>query len=220
MPEAPDVDEEDLSYADRIAMNADSIKAAWKATLEDMEAMADQRREEGWTVGAFMALDTAPTNPDAGKRDNFGLEFVLANNDGEEFEELYEGKSFPQYEVYRAQDTGRAYLVVEYIDPETQTAIFVASEYELRHAPGMVKAARREDEMYTFVQLIDKSVIGAFEHDSVEKFVPNVDRIEDYAMEPSDPAEAAKKLDDADPAELEAEGDLVDPDDIDRSVDE
>lgn len=219
MPDAPDVDEEDFSYADRIAANADAIKAAWKATLEDMEAMADQRRDEGWEVGAFMALDTAPTNPDAGKRDNFGLEFVLANNDGEEFEELFEGKTFPQYEVYRGSDTGRAYVVVEYIDPETRTAIFIAGEYELRHAPGMVKAARREGEMYTFVQLIDRSVVGAFEHDGVEKFVPEIDRIEDYAREPTDPAETAKKLSDVEPEELEAEGDLVDPDDVDRGDD-
>jgi len=199
MPEAPDIDEEDYTHADRIAANADAIRQAWEATLEDMQAMAEARREEGWDVVTCMAADTAPTNPDAGDRDDFGLVFVLPNNMAEEFEAAYGGKEFPQYEVYRASDEGRAYLVVEYIDPETETAIFVASQYELRFAPGMVKAARREETMYTYAQLIDGTRVGAFEHDSVEKFVPDVERIEDYRMETPDPQAVAEKLDDVDP---------------------
>jgi hypothetical protein len=211
MPDAPDADAEDVSYADRIAANADAIKEAWKATLADMKAMAEERREDGWSVTTCAALDTAPTNPDAGERDNFGLEFVLANNEAEAFEAAYEGKDFPQYEVYRASDTGRAYVLVEYVDPESETIIFIAGEYELRHAPGMVKAARREDEMYTFVRLIDHTVVGAFEHDSVEKFVPEIDRIEEYKAQARDPEAVAQKLDDVDPADVD--GDLVDADD-------
>jgi len=213
MPEAPDVDENEFSYADRIAANADAIREAWEATLEDMEAMADARREEGWEVVTCMAMDTAPTNPDAGDRDDFGLVFVLPDNMAEDFEAAYEGKAFPKYEVYRAADEGNAYVVVEYIDPETQTVIFVAGQYELRHAPGMVKAARREETMYTYAQLLDKTRVGAFEHDSVDKFVPEIDRIEDYRMETPDPQEVAKKLHDADPEEL-ADAEVEDVDDV------
>ncbi|WP_323674309.1 hypothetical protein [Halorubellus sp. PRR65] len=203
MPEAPDIDEEDFTQADRIASNADAIREAWEATLEDMEAMAAARREDGWEAVSCMAVDTAPTNPDAGDRDDFGLVFVLPNNMAEDFEDAYEGKAFPKYEVYRASDEGRAYVVVEYIDPETETAIFVAGQYELRFAPGMVKAARREDEMYTYAQLIDGTRVGAFEHDSVDKFVPEIDRIEDYRMESMDPQEVAKKLDDVEAEDVE-----------------
>lgn len=203
MPEAPDIDEEDFTYADRIAANADAIKEAWEATLNDMEAMAEARREEGWEAVTCMAVDTAPTNPDAGDRDDFGLVFVLPNNMAEDFEAAYEGKAFPKYEVYRASDEGRAYVVVEYIDPESETVIFIAGQYELRFAPGMVKAARREGEMYTYAQLIDGTRVGAFEHDSVDKFVPEIDRIEDYRMESMDPQEVAKKLDDVDPDDVE-----------------
>ncbi|WP_193570684.1 hypothetical protein [Halorubellus sp. JP-L1] len=203
MPEAPDIDEEDFTHADRIAANADAIREAWEATLEDMEAMAEARREDGWEAVTCMAVDTAPTNPDAGDRDDFGLVFVLPNNMAEEFEAAYEGKAFPQYEVYRAADEGRAYLVVEYIDPESETAIFVASQYELRFAPGMVTAARREETMYTYAQLVDGTRIGAFEHDSVDKFVPEIDRIEEYRMETPDPQEVAKKLDDVEPEAVE-----------------
>lgn len=203
MPEAPDIDEEDFTHADRIAANADAIREAWEATLEDMEAMAQARREDGWEAVSCMAVDTAPTNPDAGDRDDFGLVFVLPNNMAEEFEDAYEGKEFPKYEVYRAADEGRAYVVVEYIDPESETVIFVAGQYELRFAPGMVKAARREDAMYSYAQLIDGTRVGAFEHDSVEKFVPQIDRIEDYRMESMDPQEVAGKLDDVDPDDVE-----------------
>ena len=203
MPEAPDIDEEDFTHADRIAANADAIRQAWEATLEDMEAMAEARREEGWQAVTCMAVDTAPTNPDAGDRDDFGLVFVLPNNMAEEFEDAYEGREFPKYEVYRAADEGRAYVVVEYIDPATETVIFVAGQYELRFAPGMVKAARREETMYSYAQLIDGTRIGAFEHDGVEKFVPEVERIEDYRMESMDPQEVAQKLDDVDAEDVE-----------------
>ena len=203
MPEAPDIDEEDFTHADRIAANADAIRQAWEATLEDMEAMAEARREEGWQAVTCMAVDTAPTNPDAGDRDDFGLVFVLPNNMAEEFEDAYEGREFPKYEVYRASDEGRAYVVVEYIDPATETVIFVAGQYELRFAPGMVTAARREETMYSYAQLIDGTRIGAFEHDGVEKFVPEVERIEDYRMESMDPQEVAQKLDDVDAEDVE-----------------
>jgi hypothetical protein len=209
MPEAPDIDEEDFTHADRIAANADAIREAWEATLEDMQAMAAARREEGWTAVSCMAVDTAPTNPDAGDRDDFGLVFVLPNNMAEEFEDAYEGREFPKYEVYRAEDEGRAYVVVEYIDPATETVIFVAGQYELRFAPGMVKAARREDAMYTYAQLIDGTRVGAFEHDSVEKFVPDIARIEDYRMESMDPQAVAEKLDDVEPEDVE-DGSLED----------
>lgn len=203
MPEAPDVDEEDYTHADRIAANADAIREAWKATLADMEAMAEARREDGWAVVTCMAVDTAPTNPDAGDRDDFGLVFVLPNNMAEEFEAAYEAGAFPKYEVYRAADDGRAYVVVEYIDPDSETVIFVAGQYELRFAPGMVAAARREDAMYTYAQLVDGTRVGAFEHDGVEKFVPEIERIEDYRAASMDPQEVAQKLDDVDPADVE-----------------
>lgn len=208
MPEAPDIDENEYSYADRIAANADAIREAWKATLEDMEAMAAARSEDGWETVTCVAVDTAPTNPDAGDRDDFGLVFVLPNNMAEDFQDAYEGREFPKYEVYRAADEGRAYVVVEYIDPETETVIFVAGQYELRHAPGMVQAARREGEMYTYAQLIDKTRVGAFKHDGVEKFVPDIERIEEYAMESPDPQEVARKLNDADPDEVDEAGDV------------
>jgi len=207
MPEAPDIDENEYSHADRVAANADAIREAWKATLEDMEAMAEARSADGWEAVTCVAVDTAPTNPDVGERDDFGLVFVLPNNMAEAFQEAYEGKSFPKYEVYRAADEGYAYVVVEYIDPETETVILVAGQYELRHAPGMVKAARREGEMYTYAQLIDKTRVGAFKHDGVDKFVPDVERVEEYAMESADPEAVARKLNDADPDEA-GDGDV------------
>lgn len=208
MPEAPDIDENEFSYADRIAANADAIREAWKATLEDMEAMADARREDGWDAVTCMAMDTAPTNPDAGDRDDFGLVFVLPGNMADDFEAAYDEGGFPKYEVYRAADEGNAYVVVEYIDPASETVLFVAGQYELRHAPGMVQAARRNEEMYTYVQRLDKTRVGAFKHDSVDKFVPEIERIEDYRMESMDPQDVARKLDDADPDEFDEAADV------------
>lgn len=181
MPDVPDTEHND-DYAERIANNADVLKNAWGQTLEEMEALADERSDEGWETVTAMAGSTGTQNREAGDDDDdrFGLVFVVPSNHGREFADAFEGKEFPEYEVYRQEVDGNAFLVVEYRDPETDTAIFVASQYELRHAPGMVHDAEEAGEFYTYVQKLDGTILGVFRHDSHEKFVPHAERIDDW----------------------------------------
>lgn len=149
-----------------------ALKTAWQRTLEDMEAMAAAREDEGWDVVSIMAGDTAPTNPDVGD-DRFGLVFVIPNDRAGAFEAAFDRGSFPTYEVYRNTVEGNVFLVVEYRDPAEELSIFVAGQYELRHAGGMARAAKREDEMYTYVQTLDGTVLGSFRHEAYGNFVPD-----------------------------------------------
>lgn len=185
MPDVPD-SEHDEEYVDRIANNADVLKNAWGQALEDMEALAEERREDGWETVTMMAGNTGTQNRRAGDDDDdrFGMVFVVPSNHGEEFADAFEGKGFPEYEVYRREVDGNVFLVVEYRDPETETAIFVAAQYELRHAPGMVHDAEDAGEFYTYVQKLDGTILGVFKHDSHEKFVPYAERIDDWKPEP------------------------------------
>ncbi|WP_439027925.1 DUF7529 family protein [Haloarchaeobius sp. DT45] len=182
MPDVPESGE-DMDYAERIASNADVLSSAWEQALEDMEAMADERREDGWNAVTVMAGNTAPQNRRAGDADDdrFGLVFVVPSNMGEDFSEAFEGKDFPKYEVYRREMNGNVFLVVEYIDPESETCIFVASQYELRHAAGMVHDAEEAGEFYTYVQTLPGDILGVFKHDSHEKFVPHAERIDEWS---------------------------------------
>lgn len=182
MPETGAGDDEP-DYAEQIAANADVHKNAWQQTLEDMEALADELESEGWNVQTIGAGHVAPTNPDAGETDRFGLVHVIPDNKADAFEEVIETGSFPQYQVFRNEMQGRVFQVTKLLDPEQEQAILLAGTYELRHAPGMVKNALEEEEMYTHVQTLDQTHLGSFRHEDVEKFFPNPQRYEDYQVE-------------------------------------
>lgn len=177
MPETGDADRD---HAERLAHDADVLKSAWQRTLEDMEAMAEEREEAGWDVVTVAAGHTAPEPPDSGDFDRYGLVYVVPDNEGEAFEDAFREGGFPTYEVYRQEVQGRAFLVTELLDPETETAILLAGGYELRHAGPLAAHAREEGEMYTHVQTLDQTVLGSFRHDDPDKFFPHAEKLENW----------------------------------------
>lgn len=178
-----DVGEDDPEYADRIATHADTHKDAWSRTLGDMEAMAEELEEEGWDTLTIAAGHTAPNSPDAGDADRWGLVYVIPGNTAEAFSEAFEKGAFPQYQVFQQDVSGRVFMVTQLLDPDTETAIFIAGTYEMRHAPPLVKTAQREDEMYTHVQKLDKTRLGTFRHDDYEHFFPDPEKYEQFVVE-------------------------------------
>lgn len=176
----PDVGEDDPEYADRIASYADTHKDAWQHTLDDMQAMADDLDGEGWNVLAIAVDHTAPNPPDAGDSDRWGFVHVIPGNDAEAFSEAVEAGEFPRYRVFQQSASGRVFMVTQLLDPDTDRAILIAGTYEIRNAAGLVRTARREGEMYTHVQTLDKTPLGVFHHDEYEQFFPNPERYERY----------------------------------------
>ncbi len=164
---------------ERLSAASEAMRDAWSQTLEDMRAMADARTEEGWTALAVPAGDTGPESQEMGDTDRFGLTFVIPGNYADEFDEAFRRGTYPRYEVYRQEVDGRVFLVVEYLDPEIETTILVAGNYELGEASGMVHDAEDAGEMFTHHQKHDDTHIGTFQHDTHEKFVPHADRIDD-----------------------------------------
>jgi hypothetical protein len=175
--------DEGPDYAERIAASADVHSNAWQQTVEDMDAIAEELEDEGWDVLTVAAGHTAPTNPDAGATDRFGLVHVVPGNKADDIEETVETGSFPQYRVFRKEMQGRVFMVTQLLDPESEQAILIAGNFELRHAPGLVKSALEEEEMYTHLQKLDKTHLASFRHDEVENFFPNPQRYEDYEVD-------------------------------------
>ncbi|WP_132059226.1 DUF7529 family protein [Halorussus amylolyticus] len=174
---------DDTDYAEQIAASADVHKNAWQRTIEDMQTMADDLEAEGWDVLPIGAGHTAPTNPDAGETDRFGLVHVVPGNKAEAFADAVETGKFPKYQVFRNEMQGRVFLVTQLLDPDTEQAILIAGNFEVRHAAGLVKNALEEDVMYTHVQKLDKTHLGSFRHDDVEKFFPNPEKYTGYGVE-------------------------------------
>ncbi|WP_254542956.1 DUF7529 family protein [Halomarina pelagica] len=179
---------EDTEYADRFANDADRLKGAWEATIEEMRAIESELEAEGWDVTAVAAGHTAPTNPDAGESERFGLVHVVPDNHADDLREAFErgtGASpesddgevtelggFGRYEVYRTEAGGSAFQVTVLYADEPKVAIVLAGGYELAFAQGMIRTAIERDEMYTHVQTLDKTPLGSFRHEEWELFFP------------------------------------------------
>ncbi len=181
----PETGDEGGNYAERITANADAEKDAWGMTLDDMNAMAEELESDGWTVVKIAATHTAPENKDAGETDRFGFVYVVPDNYTDDFREAVETGEFPKYRVFREEVSSRVFMLTQYLDPDTETAILIAGNYEMMHAPGLVKNAMDEDELFSYVQSLDGTVHGMFHHDDYTKFFPNPEKYENYSAEPS-----------------------------------
>lgn len=200
----PEIGDDDLEYADRIAASADVHRSAWQETLDDMKAMAEELEEDGWAVHSVAAGHTAPKSPNTGRRDDdqWGLTHVVPDNFAEEFEEFFERGDYPRYDVYRQEMEGRVFFLTVLMDPDSESAILIAAHYEMMHAGPMVHTAKEEGKMLTNVQTLDGTHLGSFEHDEPSKFVPHY---EDFD-ERYDPRAFDEEELQAAPEDVQAEG--------------
>lgn len=184
MPHEPGLPIEDQEMDDfekefqQLSENADPHKSAWQAVLHDLDVIVEEHEENGWDAVRIASQDVAAeardTNDNEGR---YGLSFVIADNHAERFQEVFEAGQFPQYEVYRGETNGRVFLIVEYLDPGSQTAIVVAGNLWRRDANMMLEDAMEEEKMYTHYHLLDGTHLGSFEHESVDKFFPEAERV-------------------------------------------
>ncbi|WP_435099021.1 DUF7529 family protein [Halarchaeum sp. P4] len=157
--------------------------AAWEETLADMEALAEERREGGWDVVTLTAgdvrIEARATGPEADEDARYGFAFVVPKNDAEAFTEVFEEGAFPAYEVYRAEREGRVFLVVSYLDPDSETCILLAATYLKRDASQLVQTVAETEEMYTHVEKLDRTHLGSFRHEDHTKFFPEIATVAD-----------------------------------------
>lgn len=175
IPDDPEeVDGYEKEY-ERLSSSSDVHKDAWTETLQDMRAMAEEREEEGYDVITIRAQDTTPRGIDDRAEDQqFGLQYVVAKNEAEDFLDAVDPGDFPEYNVYRGDVEGRIFLVTELLDPETETAVFIAGNFWRHRADPLFEAAKEENEMYSHLQRLDGTIIGTFHHEEYEQFFPDI----------------------------------------------
>lgn len=150
-------------------------REAWKRTIDDMEAAAADRRENGWDVLTLFAAQTDTVSKDMGEHDDFGLFHVVPDNSAEEFVEWFDPDEFTEYLVYGADVEGFMYAVIEFIDPDRKRSIMLACRYDMTQAAGLVASAEAEGVLYSIVRRIDRTQLGRFAH---EEFGPLINRPE------------------------------------------
>lgn len=173
----PDAFENQTEEVERIANTAEVHKDAWAQTLSDMEALAEQREADGWDVVTIAAGDAGPETAEQGVTETHGIAYVIPGNRAEELLEAFEAGQFPVYDVYRQVVDGRLFVVTELLDPDSQTAIFVAGNFWRHQAGALVREAREEETMYTHLQKLDRTHLASFEHEGIEKFFPDPDGV-------------------------------------------
>ncbi|MCU4743150.1 hypothetical protein OB955_05835 [Halobacteria archaeon AArc-m2/3/4] len=155
-----------------VRQRSKAAKEAWSQTNEDMNVIADQRREEGWNVVSMPAVHTSPVSKDQGDDDTFGLVHVIPDNHTEAFSEAFDRGEFHQYEAYRNEVDGFVYLVTELIDPDSETIVLIASQYDLQLSRGMIESAVDEDALYTHAKTINGTTLGSVRHEKFDPLIP------------------------------------------------
>jgi hypothetical protein len=170
--------------ADEFDQNAAQLKAAWQDTIEDMEAIAAEWRGKDYDVVDLVSVDAGPIGRDSNDEDGeYGMEFVIADDDVDEFVDAFETGEFPQYDVYRAEASSDAFLVEELVDHQAELVILLAGAYAIRDETMCAYAAREEGEMFTFVRTLDGTRYGAFRHEGYQKFFPRADDLPEDPMD-------------------------------------
>lgn len=149
------------------------VKDAWKRTNEDMEAIAENRRAEGWEVVSMPAVHTSPVSKSMGDDpERFGLVHIIPDNHADDFTEAYETGEFDEYLAYQEVVHESVFLVTELMDPESETIVLIASHYDRQYAGGMVHSAHEEGVMYTHAKTLDGTELGRFTHEEFEPLLP------------------------------------------------
>lgn len=156
-------------------LNTEVYNAAWEQTIEDVEAIEDELADEGWETLSIITGQTLPMAPRHGDTDRFGIVYVVPGDKAEPFEATVADKTFPQYDVFRQEVNGRLFVVTELLDPETKTAVLLAGSFWTHDAEHLIDTVEEKDEMYTYVQKLDETQLGSFQHDEPAKFFSKLD---------------------------------------------
>ena len=150
---------------------------AWERTIEDLRAMGEQRREDGWEVVEVVTVHTSPVGRDHGSDDRFGLVHVVPDNHADAFTDAFERGEFTQFEAYRNEVDGYAFHVIELIDPDAELVVLLAGNYDLHRADGLVQSAVDEGATYTHAKTIDGTHLGSVRHEEYEPLLPDPDAV-------------------------------------------
>lgn len=147
-------------------------KETWSRTLEDMEAIAEDRRREGWDVVSVVAAHTDAVSKDMKDHGRFGLMHIIPNNHADRFTDIYSEERFTEYLAYARTVEGFVYLVTELIDPEAERSILIAGRYDTILGRGMLEDVEEEGLLYTYVKTVDGTVLGKIAHEEYDPFMP------------------------------------------------
>lgn len=146
-------------------------RAGWDATLEELAALAEQRRTDGWTVVTVSAVETEPEPPGEDTAQS-GLVYTVRDETADELTSLLAEAALDEFETYRRTVGGACYLVTELRDTHQQRCVLVAGAYDVAAAEPVAAHARKTGSIATRFHRLDGSVVAAVRHEAYEKLLP------------------------------------------------
>lgn len=147
----------------------------WEDMLADMEATAEEYREQGWQTLELHPGDVTALAPDE-EDDTFGLDVLVPGDEFDDLEARVEGgASFDSYQVFRGEGSGLVLLVVAMEDEANELAVLFPAYFDPSQNSEFREAAMAEGAMYSHVRPLDKRNIVTFTHDDPELFFADPD---------------------------------------------
>lgn len=174
MTDAPNADGGGPDPAERLAADSEVHADAWQQTLDDMWALEADLQEEGWDTLETAAGHTAPVAPEH-EKGHWGLVHVVPDSDAAAIGDAVEAGAFPRYDVYRTDVDGRVFAVTVLLDPDAETAVLIANQFERRRADALVEHAGDVGHVATVVRRLDGTVVAQVRHEDPAKFFPRDD---------------------------------------------
>lgn len=157
-------------------MSADtgSDASAWAQTIAEANEMAEDLREDGWTVVVVRAGHVAPVVSDDRDDDRFGLAYVAPDGVAESLPAAIEGASLDQSAVFTQQVGSDLYLLTRVSDPDARVAVLLVGAVDLSQ-PGvddLASLASDRGHLYSIVELLDGTHLATVRHDHPADFLP------------------------------------------------
>lgn len=150
------------------------VMAVWEDVVADMEATAEEYREDGYEVVELHPGDVAPV--ESGENDRWGFDVLTPDDEIPEIERLVveEGHDFDSCEVFKAQEETLVLLVAAITAEDPQKAVLVPLYYDVQAAGNMFDRAREEGELPIHVRNLKKDTIITFTQDVPSLFAPDL----------------------------------------------
>lgn len=141
----------------------------WEDMLADVEATAEEYREQGWET---MELHPGDVTAFASEEDDtYGLDVLVPGDEFDELEAVVEGgASFDSYQVFRGEGSGLVLLLIAMEDGENELAVLFPAYFDPSESEEMRAAALAEGTMYSHVRPLDKRNVVTFAHDEPALF--------------------------------------------------
>lgn len=151
---------------------ADAVTDHWKVLIAEMDDVAAEYRDQGWTAHTLHPGDITPLFGENVNRE--GLDILVPDNEFTPIEDAVEaGGTFGNATVYRNSTNGVLFFLAVLEDAPSETAILVPGYYTPDQDHAFLQYLNEEDSVELHVRPLDQRTVVTFRADDPSLFQPD-----------------------------------------------